>query len=56
MGKEYVGIDLHRRRSVIYRMDEASGRIDCARINNDPVWFAQRASKAPKGSDALADR
>ena len=23
MGKEYVGIDLHRRRSVIYRMDEA---------------------------------
>jgi hypothetical protein len=26
MGKEYVGIDLHRRRSVIYRMDEAGER------------------------------
>ena len=27
MAQEYVGIDLHRRRSVIYRMDEA-GRED----------------------------
>ena len=26
MAKEYVGIDLHRRRSVIYRMDEAGER------------------------------
>jgi tRNA pseudouridine-54 N-methylase len=40
MGKEYVGIDLHRRRSVIYRMDEAGEKIDCVRIDNDPVWFA----------------
>jgi hypothetical protein len=32
MGKEYVGIDLHRRRSVIYRMDEAGER-RCGRGN-----------------------
>ena len=55
MGKEYVGIDLHRRRSVIYRMDEAGERIDCVRINNDPIWFAQEVSKAPKGSDVVIE-
>ena len=46
--QQYVGIDLHRRRSVIYRMDEAGERIDCGRINNDPVWFAQEVSKVPE--------
>ena len=55
MGKEYVGIDLHRRRSVIYRMDEAGEKIDCVRINNDPVWFAQEVSKAPKGSHVVIE-
>jgi len=50
MGKEYVGIDLHRGRSVIYRMDEAGERIDCVRVNNDPVWFAEEVSKAPKAA------
>jgi len=55
MGKEYVGIDLHRRRSVIYRMDEAGDKIDCVRINNDPVWFATEVSKAPKGSHVVIE-
>jgi hypothetical protein len=55
VGKEYVGIDLHRRRSVIYGMDEAGVKIDCIRINNDPVWFAEEVSKAPKGSDVVID-
>ena len=55
MGKEYVGIDLHRRRSVIYRMDEAGEKIDCVRINNDPVWFAQEVGKAPKGSHVVIE-
>jgi hypothetical protein len=55
MGKEYVGIDLHRRRSVIYRMDEAGERIDCVRINNDPVWLAEEVGKAPKGSDVVIE-
>jgi transposase len=55
VGKEYVGIDLHRRRSVIYRMDEAGEKIDCVRINNDPVWFAQEVSKSPKGSHVVIE-
>jgi hypothetical protein len=55
VGKEYVGIDLHRRRSVIYRMDEAGEKIDCVRINNDPVWFAQEVGKAPEGSHVVIE-
>ena len=35
MDREYVGIDLHRRRSVIYRMDQAGDKIDrCGSITN----------------------
>jgi hypothetical protein len=53
-GKEYVGIDLHRRRSAIYRIDEAGKKVDCVRINN-PVWFVEEVSKAPKGCDVVIE-
>ena len=56
MGKEYVGIDLHRRRSVIYRMDEAGEKIDCVRIDNDPVWFAQEVEHGPQGQPRRRSR
>ena len=36
-------------------MDEAGERIDCVRINNDPVWFAQEVSKSPKGSHLVIE-
>ena len=36
-GRQIVGIDLHRRRSVIVRMTEAGERLGVARIDNDPV-------------------
>ena len=55
MAIEYVGINLHRRRSVIYRKDEAGESIDCVRIDNDPVWFAQEVSKSPKGSHVVIE-
>jgi integrase len=32
VNREYVGIDLHRRRSVIYRMDGAGRKLECVRI------------------------
>ena len=35
--RQYVGIDLHRRRSVIVRMTPAGGRLETVRIDNDPV-------------------
>lgn len=45
-GRQYVGIDLHRRRSVIVRMDSAGERLARpVRIDNDPVIFAGEIAK-----------
>jgi hypothetical protein len=44
-GREFVGIDLHRRRSVIVRMTPDGRRIGPAvRINNDPFDLAQQVA------------
>jgi transposase len=55
MSKEYVGIDLHRRRSVIYRMDEAGEKIDSVRVDNEPSRFAREVGAAPAGSDVIVE-
>ncbi len=55
MKKEYVGIDLHRRRSVIYRMDQAGEKIDSVRVDNEPSEFAKAVSVAPVGSDVIVE-
>ena len=41
-----VGIDLHRRRSVLVRMTEAGERLDTVRIDNDPMTLAAEIAKA----------
>ena len=42
-GKQYVGIDLHKRRSVIVRMTPAGERIGPAvRIDSEPFELAAR--------------
>jgi transposase len=44
-GRQYVGIDLHRRRSVIVRMTPEGERIGRAvRIDNDPFELAQQVA------------
>jgi transposase len=50
MDGQYVGIDLHRRRSVIYRMDTEGEKLECVRIANDPMRLLEEVSKA--GSEA----
>jgi transposase len=55
MEREYVGIDLHRRRSVIYRMDQVGERLDCVRVANEPGTFAEAVSAAPVGSDVIIE-
>ena len=45
-GKQFVGIDLHRHRSVIVRQDVEGNQLAVARITNDPVALAQQISKA----------
>jgi hypothetical protein len=41
--RQYVGIDLHRRRSVIVRITEAGEILETVRIDNDPLEFVQAA-------------
>jgi hypothetical protein len=48
--QQYVGIDLHRRRSVIVRMTEDGEVLECVRIANDPVALSLELAKA--GPDA----
>jgi hypothetical protein len=45
-GRQIVGIDLHRRRSVIVRMTEAGERLDSVRIDNDPMVLAVEIGEA----------
>ena len=50
-GRQIVGIDLHRRRSVLVRMTEAGRRLETVRISNDPEYLREvmtRAGEAPE--------
>lgn len=50
-GKQIVGIDLHRRRSVLVRMTEAGEHLETVRISNDPEYLRAvmaRAGEAPE--------
>ena len=44
--KQYVGIDLHRRRSVIVRRTEAGETLNTVRIDNDTAALAAEVAKA----------
>jgi transposase len=44
--QQYVGIDLHRRRSVIVRRNALGETLDTVRIDNDPVALAAEVVKA----------
>jgi transposase len=46
MASQYVGIDLHRRRSVIVRQDAAGEVLEEVRIDNDPMALACAIEKA----------
>jgi hypothetical protein len=46
MGEQYVGIDLHRRRSVIVPMTGKGEVLETVRIDNDPVALSLELAKA----------
>ena len=50
MERRYVGIDLHRRRSVIFIMNSAGEKLSCVRIGNEPLRLLEEVAKA--GGDA----
>ena len=50
-GRQVVGMDLHRRRSVLVRMTEDGRRLGTARITNSPQELRReiaRAGKSPR--------
>ncbi len=46
MGGRNVGIDLHRRGSVVYTMDADGEKVGCVRIANDALGSLEEVSKA----------
>ena len=51
MERRYVGIDLHRRRSVIVTMDEAGEVLSSVRIPNDPIAMSLAVAEAGEGAE-----
>src|SRR5258708_4490750 len=45
-GRQFVGIDLHRRRSVIVRQSESGEQLSAVRIVNDPVALGLQLEEA----------
>lgn len=46
MERQYVAIDLHRRRSLVVRENEAGEELGVVRIDNDPVTLATAVAEA----------
>ena len=46
MDRQYVGIDFHRRRSVIVRLSSAGERLAIHRVDNDPFQFSAVLAEA----------
>ena len=45
-GRQVVGIDLHRQRSVIVRMTEDGRKLEAVRITNSPAALRREIAKA----------
>ena len=55
VSRQYVGIDLHRRRSVIVRMDEDGKVLGTQQVYNDPVEFALAMAEAGEGPEVALE-
>ena len=55
MDRRYVGIDLHRRRSVIYAMDAEGNKLFCERIGNDSLRLLEVVSAAGEGAEVVIE-
>lgn len=54
-GRQYVGMDLHRRRSVLVRMSETGDRLETARIVNDPERLAAVMARAGEAAEVVLE-
>jgi len=54
-GKQFVGIDLHRRHSVIVRQTSTGERLSAVRIVNDPDSLALQLEEAGEHPDVVLE-
>ena len=54
-GRQYVGMDLHRRRSVLVRMTEAGERLETVRIVNDREQLAAVMARAGEDPEVVLE-
>jgi len=53
--KQYVGIDLHRRRSVIVRKDPAGTALETAQIENSALALAEVVARAGESPEVVLE-
>lgn len=54
-GRQFVGIDLHRQRSVIVRQSADGEQLDAVRIVNDPTSLALQLEKAGEHPEVVLE-
>jgi hypothetical protein len=54
-GRQIVGLDLHRRRSVLVRMSEAGEVLETTRISNDPEYLRQVMERAGEHPEVVLE-
>jgi transposase len=54
-GRQFVGMDLHRRRSVLVRMTEAGEVLETTRISNDPEYLRQVMERAGEHPEVVLE-
>ena len=54
-GRQFVAIDLHRRRTVIVRQSESGEQLGCVRITNDPLTLAREIGKAGSAPEVVLE-
>ncbi len=50
-----MGMDLHRRRSVLVRMTDTGEQLETVRISNDPEYLQQVMSRAGEAPDVVLE-
>ena len=54
-GQQYVGIDLHRRRSVVVRMTDAGELLEAVQITNSPLALAEAMKHAGEHPEVVLE-
>jgi hypothetical protein len=55
MDRQYVGIDFHRRRSVVVRLSASGEKLASVRIPNDPVVMAAAVAEAGPAPEVVVE-